>query len=193
MSLPHSKILSPSTGNSKNESKTNVNTEVNINLQSSPPSCAELQTPPVTPVMYPPPANYGEVSPIVEKSIPDIPPNDDTGLVQQLNDSIEFLKLVIRAYKDNTIYMNKYIVLTDTDLCNMLQTLLHAEQIEIVYDDDYDACCTKSKFSKISKVFIHKNGQVHNLKYAYSDIYSMFETYAISLKFVYHATKSTSE
>ena len=211
MTFPHSRILSPNLGTSKSKTKTSVNTEVNINLQrayspgvtcdsSANPSCSDFQSSSPngrselpTPVLYPPASNFQEVAPVtVEREIPDIPPNDDTGQVAQLQDSVEFLKLVVRAYKDNTIFMNKYVVLTETDLSNMLQTLVHADEITIIYDDDFEAscCATNTKFAKISKIYIKKGDNTYNLKYNYTDIYSLFETYSISLKFVYKSTKS---
>lgn len=190
MTLPHSRILSPTINPAKSSQSTNVNTEVNINLHSPNPSCSELPTAP-TPVLYPPAADYQEVTPqpYQERSVsaPTYDADELNKTIGNLTDSVEFLKLVIRAYKDNTIRMNKYIVLTEEDLRNMLSTLLHGDKLEIVYDEDFEAsCCAQNtQFAKISKIFVHKDGQVLNLKYAYSDIYSLFETYTISLKFVY--------
>lgn len=182
MTIPHSKILSPSimSHKVKADTKTQVNTAVNINLQGKSDKTNEE----VTPVIYPPPSEFPEVE-VIERDIPVIEPDDSAG-VSDLEDSVEFLKLVIDAYKNNAIYYNKYVVLTDTDLCNLLQTILHADEISITYDEDFDAycCCLSSTFSKIDGIYVVKDDVRYNLKYNYNDVYNMIDSYSISLSYV---------
>ncbi len=189
MTIPHSKILSPTMMSPKSDatssSKVEQNTNVNIKINSENPNI----TPAVT---YPPSANPYETrdANISDESLtPDIDAITQP-LKQQistLSDSVEFLKLVIQAYRDNVVYINKLIVLTESDLKNLINSLVHADSISITYDADYDTCCTsttKKQFSKIENILINTSNGSHNFKYTYSDAYGIIQSYLISLKYV---------
>lgn len=195
MTIPHSKILSPTLTSPKSDatstSKVEQNTNVNIKINSENPNI----TPTVTPtVAYPPPS----VNPYETR---DVNINEDTSLtpdidsitlplkqqISTLSDSVEFLKLIIQAYRDNVVYVNKLIVLTESDLKNLINSLVHAESISITYDADYETCCTpstKNQFSKIENILINTSNGSHNFKYTYSDAYGIIQAYQISLKYV---------
>lgn len=187
MTIPHSKILSPTLMSPKSDatssSKVEQNTNVNIKINSENPNI----TPSVTPaVIYPPQANPYDND---ESLTPDIDAIKQP-LKQQistLSDSVEFLKLIIQAYRDNVVYINKLIVLTESDLKNLINSLVHADSISITYDADYDTCCTsttKKQFSKIENILINTSNGSHNFKYTYSDAYGIIQSYLISLKYV---------
>ena len=189
MTIPHSKILSPTLTSPKSDasttSKVEQNTNVNIKINSENP----VVTPSVT---YPPSVNPYETRDVNindESLTPDI----DTitqPLKQQistLSDSVEFLKLIIQAYRDNVVYINKLIVLTESDLKNLINSLVHADSISITYDADYETCCTSTtnkQFSKIENILINTSSGSHNFKYTYSDAYGIIQSYLISLKYV---------
>lgn len=197
MTIPHSKILSPSIMSPKSDatssSKVEQNTNVNIKINS--------ENPTVTPtVAYPPSANpYGED---LKDPVTSMTPDMSSALAAQrldsitlplkqqistLSDSVEFLKLIIQAYRDNVVYVNKLIVLTESDLKNLINSLVHAESISITYDADYETCCTpstKNQFSKIENILINTSNGSHNFKYTYSDAYGIIQAYQISLKYV---------
>ena len=188
MTIPHSKILSPTLMSPKSDtsstSKVEQNTNVNIKINS--------ENPTVTPaVAYPPSANpYGSTDMNQDESLtPDL---DSITLplkqqISTLSDSVEFLKLIIQAYRDNVVYVNKLIVLTEADLKNLINSLVHAESISITYDADYETCCTpstKNQFSKIENILINTSNGSHNFKYTYSDAYGIIQAYQISLKYV---------
>lgn len=189
MTIPHSKILSPSVMSPKSDatssSKVEQNTNVNIKINSENPSI----TPAVT---YPPSSNPYETRDVNingERLTPDLDAITQP-LKQQiltLSDSVEFLKLIIQAYRDNVVYINKLIVLTESDLKNLINSLVHADSISITYDADYDTCCTsttKKQFSKIENILINTASGSHNFKYTYSDAYGIIQSYLISLKYV---------
>lgn len=193
MTIPHSKILSPTLTSPKSDasttSKVEQNTNVNIKIKSENPNI----TPTVTPsVAYPPSSNPYETRDVNindESLTPDI---DSITLplkqqISTLSDSVEFLKLIIQAYRDNVVYVNKLIVLTEADLKNLINSLVHAESISITYDADYETCCTpstKNQFSKIENILINTSNGSHNFKYTYSDAYGIIQAYQISLKYV---------
>lgn len=187
MTIPHSKILSPSVMSPKSDatssSKVEQNTNVNIKINSDNPNITPAVTPSVT---YPPSTNPYD-------NDASLTPDLDTitqPLKQQistLSDSVEFLKLIIQAYRDNVVYVNKLIVLTESDLKNLINSLVHADSISITYDADYDTCCTSTtnkQFSKIENILINTPNGSHNFKYTYSDAYGIIQSYLISLKYV---------
>ena len=187
MTIPHSKILSPTLMSPKSDttssSKVEQNTNVNIKINSENPNITPSVTPAVT---YPPQSNpYDNEAGLT----PDIDAITQP-LKQQistLSDSVEFLKLVIQAYRDNVVYVNKLIVLTESDLKNLINSLVHADSISITYDADYDTCCTSKtnkQFSKIENILINTSNGSHNFKYTYSDAYGIIQSYLISLKYV---------
>ena len=193
MTIPHSKILSPTLTSPKSDasttSKVEQNTNVNIKINSENP----VVTPTVTPsVTYPPSVNPYETRD-VNINDDSLTPDIDTitqPLKQQistLSDSVEFLKLIIQAYRDNVVYVNKLIVLTESDLKNLINSLVHADSISITYDADYETCCTSTtnkQFSKIENILINTSSGSHNFKYTYSDAYGIIQSYLISLKYV---------
>ena len=204
MTIPHSKILSPSIMSPKSDatssSKVEQNTNVNIKINSENSSITPEVTPAVT---YPPQANpYGPTDlrhevpyETRDVNITDASLTPDIDAITQplrqqistLSDSVEFLKLIIQAYRDNVVYINKLIVLTESDLKNLINSLVHAESISITYDADYDTCCTsttKKQFSKIENILINTSNGSHNFKYTYSDAYGIIQSYLISLKYV---------
>ena len=202
MTIPHSKILSPTLTSPKSDatstSKVEQNTNVNIKIKSENPNI----TPTVTPsVAYPPTSNPYETRD-VNINDESLTPDMSSALAAQrldsitlplkqqistLSDSVEFLKLIIQAYRDNVVYVNKLIVLTESDLKNLINSLVHAESISITYDADYETCCTpstKNQFSKIENILINTSNGSHNFKYTYSDAYGIIQAYQISLKYV---------
>lgn len=193
MTIPHSKILSPTLMSPKSDtsstSKVEQNTNVNIKINSENPNI----TPTVTPsVAYPPSVNPYETRDVNindESLTPDIDTITQPLKLQisTLSDSVEFLKLIIQAYRDNVVYVNKLIVLTESDLKNLINSLVHAESISITYDADYETCCistTNKQFSKIENILINTSNGSHNFKYTYSDAYGIIQAYQISLKYV---------
>ena len=180
MTIPHSKILSPtltspksdSTSSSKVEQNTNVN--INIDNSSNPASNA---------VIYP---NPYDATPTTTTDTKDRLLQSYVERVTTLTDSVEFLKLIIQAYRDNAIYFNKYIVLTESDLKNLINSLVHANRIDITYDPDFPGCCstTSKKLSKIENIMIHTDTTSSNFKYSHSDAYGLIQAYTISLKYV---------
>ena len=186
MTIPHSKILSPTLSSPKSDStsssKVEQNTNVNINIDNSSNPASNTTSQPNA-VIYPNPY--------------DTPPNTTTDMkdrllqsyverVTTLTDSVEFLKLIVQAYRDNAIYFNKYIVLTESDLKNLINSLVHADRIDITYDPDFPGCCSTStkKLSKIENIMIHTDTTSSNFKYSHSDAYGLIQAYTISLKYV---------
>lgn len=186
MTIPHSKILSPTLTSPKSDStsssKVEQNTNVNINIDNSSNPASNTTSHPNT-VIYP---NPYDATPITTTDTKDRLLQSYVERVTTLSDSVEFLKLIIQAYRDNAIYFNKYIVLTESDLKNLINSLVHADRIDITYDPDFPGCCstTSKKLSKIENIMIHTDTTSSNFKYSHSDAYGLIQAYTISLKYV---------
>ena len=186
MTIPHSKILSPTLTSPKSDatssSKVEQNTNVNINIDNS-SNPASTTTSQPTAVIYP---NPYDATPTPTTDTKDRLLQSYVERVTTLTDSVEFLKLIIQAYRDNAIYFNKYIVLTESDLKNLINSLVHADRIDITYDPDFPGCCSTStkKLSKIENIMIHTDTTSSNFKYSHSAAYGLIQAYTISLKYV---------
>lgn len=189
MTIPHSKILSPTLTSPKSDatssSKVEQNTNVNINIDNSSNPAFNTTSQP-NDVIYPNPYDATPLTPNTTTDTKDRLLQSYVERVTTLTDSVEFLKLIIQAYRDNAIYFNKYIVLTESDLKNLINSLVHADRIDITYDPDFPGCCstTSKKLSKIENIMIHTDTTSSNFKYSHSDAYGLIQAYTISLKYV---------
>ncbi|KAK8838487.1 hypothetical protein M9Y10_033115, partial [Tritrichomonas musculus] len=66
--------------------------------------------------------------------------------------------------------------------------LTDCDKVELVIDDSDVGCgcsASSSKFIKVAKILITKDGKTSELKYDYNEVYSQFVKYGISLKMVH--------
>ncbi|MBR6906985.1 hypothetical protein IKN40_00285 [bacterium] len=97
-----------------------------------------------------------------------------------------FLKAILRIYIGQKIYFNgKYIVCTLSELVELIQLLTNCEA-EIEVEPFEVSCCgaNSSPYSKVSNIWIIKDGQKSIFKYVYSQFLSLFDEFKISLKVV---------
>lgn len=119
-----------------------------------------------------------------------IPMTKDCGLTDLGNelDTLEqknrFLEMLVEMYADNPLRINSYVVCKSTLLMNMIKLLTGCDKVDFVLEDDEPGCCavSVSKFIKIDKILITKDGKSEELKYAYNNVYTEFIKYGISLK-----------
>lgn len=95
-----------------------------------------------------------------------------------------FLEMLVEMYADNPLRINSYVVCKSTLLMNMIKLLTGCDKVDFVLEDDEPGCCavSVSKFIKIDKILITKDGKSEELKYAYNNVYTEFIKYGISLK-----------
>ena len=100
--------------------------------------------------------------------------------------SINFLKLIIKAYKNNPVKYNGYIICSIPDLEELIKDLTSCDNCEIDTGEINTGCCGASlQIVPITKIWV-RNGETSEIfKYKYSALISTFEQYNISLKFVY--------
>ncbi len=102
--------------------------------------------------------------------------------------TINFLKLVLEAYMNNPIKYNGYIICSVPLLENLIETLTSCDDCSIDFNDIETSCCGSSSTSKIipvTKIWVRNKDSSELFKYKYSQFLQTFETYRISLKFVY--------
>lgn len=113
----------------------------------------------------------------------DIEPNNDEEQ-KVIADSINFLKLIIKAYEDNPIFINKYVVCNENTLKKMIKLLTQCDLVEFDYLDPECTCFKDFKTRYINEIFIKKDGKKNNFKYSNVDDYNIIKSHKISLNIV---------
>ena len=116
------------------------------------------------------------------------PPPPDQEEKSDLTHENMFLKRILEHYMNQKLYWSgKYLVLAPDELTELLAILLPGYAVDVVLDEFEVTCCGKPQdipFAKVDAVWLTKDDVRVNLKYARSDIVSVFESYKISTKFV---------
>ena len=107
--------------------------------------------------------------------------------IEDLTVKNKFLELLVEMYSENPLKINSYVVCKSSLLMNMIKLLTDCDKVDFVIEDDEPGCClgTTSKFIKIDKIIVTKDGKSEELKYCYNNIYTEFVKYSISLKYCY--------
>lgn len=190
MSFPKSKILSPTSStpvnhNVKQETNVNINlTERSVSAETLEPSPQQIIPPPsttpfpsVTPyesgAIYPPATSASSVDPYLLQC-------------NQLQSCVNFLKQVIHLIQSNPLIVSSVVIASQSDLANLIPLLVdNCTNVDIKIDEDsMVTCCQTSQYAKIDHILVTVDGELKNLKYQYPDVYSTFQSYNISLKFI---------
>lgn len=180
------------------ESKDSLNQNVNFTKASQP-----TESPNVGQTMYTELRSKDFVPPMMtqeESQSPSQPPINkpfrlaqDQGLIDlsleldSLEKKNKFLEMIVQMYELNPLKINSYLVCNSKLLMDMIKLLTDCDKVELVIDDSDVGCgcsASSSKFIKVAKILITKDGKTEDMKYAYNDIYSTFIKYGISLKIV---------
>ena len=196
MSLNRARILS-----SENDASVQQNQETNVEIKIKP-----NQQPISQPVYYPsiPQMNH---QPNLQTQTRDVnftipedsqspyqPPINNLSQnrgISDLGNEIEdltlknkFLELLVEMYEDNPLKINSYVVCKSSLLMNMIKLLTNCDKVDFVLEDEEPGCClaNTSKFIKIDKILITKDGKSEELKYCYNHVYTELIKYGVSLK-----------
>ena len=104
------------------------------------------------------------------------------------NDTIEFLKLLLKSYINNPIKYNGYIICTVPLLERLIELLTGCDECSVMTADPEINCCGKeisSHIVPVSKIWVKNGNDTEIFKYKYSQYLQLFEEYNVSLKFVY--------
>ena len=204
MTLSKARILSSETDNTiKQEQNTNVNIKITKPNNSPQESQIPLQSINFTPTQSKEEIQNQNIQPDSQMTSsqfqfqPQISSpvqfQEERGIADLSNEfndlekKNKFLEMIIQMYETNPLKVNSYIICENKLLMNMIKLLTECEKVELVLDDSSVGCgCTtnSSKFIKVAKILITKDGKTEDFKYVYNDIYSQFIKYGLSLKFV---------
>lgn len=144
---------------------------------------AEPAPAPEVPVVYgnqpePQPNPYEEVSKV-----------DDTVQVlnQQLVDKesmISALSLIIEILESNPIIVNKWVIADDQTLKQLILYLTGADDVDIKIGD-IECGCTGTKYINVQSIYVIKDGQAQNFKYACPNACRILDNHHISTSLVW--------
>lgn len=100
---------------------------------------------------------------------------------------IRALSLIIDILYNNPLYINRYIVAEASCLKELVKILTDADDVDITIQDPACECgCTgsSSKVATIDSIYVKKNNNVVEFKYAYAEAKQILESNHISMKLV---------
>ena len=147
--------------------------------QTTQPQYASQYTPPINNITWD--CGLADTPPISNFIDSNSVRGNELDTLEQKN---RFLEMLVEMYADNPLRINSYVVCKSTLLMNMIKLLTGCDKVDFVLEDDEPGCCavSVSKFIKIDKILITKDGKSEELKYAYNNVYTEFIKYGISLK-----------
>lgn len=207
MSVPKSKVLNCNKGFLA-QADTSVNspyqqTTSNVNVIVNPYEKTDLSSPPSSANYYPNVESstdpYGSSALKSTDSTPFVPPSPDDikersidtanlqleelqSLIKDKDNLIKALNLLLDIYENNPLIINKFIVADYLSLQKLIKLLTSSKSVEIITAEQETGCTCKISNQLISKILVHKDDQVYNLKYNYPDIIQFFDKHKISYK-----------
>ena len=212
MSVPKRKMLSASRAimaiaNKTRESreishKSIQNQTVNINLQRTEnPSVltANYSTvPEIKPVVQA--TTETSIPAVVERSVsiePSVQVQNPTTTVShndELNSLYNMLNnyetvaqaliLIIDIMQSNPLMINKFIVPKESYFRDLICVLTNAEDVDIKRVEEVGCTLSSKKYDLIDDIFVIKDGEPKNLKYAYPEVARLFDRFNISIKMI---------
>lgn len=199
MSVPKSKVLNCNKGFLA-QADTSVNSPYttqtsNVNVIVNPYERTDLSSPPSTANMYPDVDNKNDE----EDTSPFVPPGPDDikersidtanrqleelkSLIKDKDNLIQALNLLLDIYENNPLIINKLVIADYHSLQKLIKLLTSAKTVEIITVEQETGCTCKITNQIISKIVIHNNDQVYNLKYNYPDVIQFLDQHKISYK-----------
>ena len=106
-------------------------------------------------------------------------------LVQQISNN-EALKIIIKMFKENPIFVNSLLLTDDEKLAQLVKLLTNADEVVIDCDDLGSGCsCGPKIYRKVNAIYVMKDGATKNLKYDYADIMKQLKDLGINTKIVW--------
>ena len=100
---------------------------------------------------------------------------------------IKALSLIIDILYNNPLYVNRFIVAQAVCLKELVKILTDADDVEITLQDPTCECGCSAKSDKIAtidSIYVKKNNNVVEFKYAYAEAKQILESNHISMKLV---------
>ena len=106
-------------------------------------------------------------------------------LLQQISNN-EALKIIIKMFKENPLYVNSLLLTDDEKLAKLVKLLTAADDVVIDCDDIGGSCtCGPKIYRKVNAIYVIKNGSTKNLKYDYPEIMKQLKELGINTKVVW--------
>lgn len=114
------------------------------------------------------------------------PSNDSpyAGLSENTNKE-KVLSLLLEAYANNPVFLNKFVIMQNEKLIEVVKLLTGADAVDIEYSTDIDCCGKPSKFNSIGGIVIIHDGKRTDFEITYNDSYRLLKDYHISTKFTH--------
>lgn len=95
---------------------------------------------------------------------------------------IDALNIMLDAYENNPLIINKYVICNYSSLKKLIKLLTSSDKVEINVLDAEINCGCKPKYFIINKIIITKNNETFNLKYNFPDVIQFLDKHKISYK-----------
>ena len=120
-----------------------------------------------------------------------ITPTDDN--VQKLTNDLlaltsqnEGLKIIIKMFKQNPIYVNHLLLVDDEQLAKLIKLMTDADDVTVDCEDLGGGCtCGPQKYRKVNAIYVNKNNKTFNLKYDFPLITKELKELGINIKVVW--------
>ena len=107
--------------------------------------------------------------------------------IEQNTKSEKILKIMLEAYKNNSLHINDYIVLTEEKWVALVMELTSADKVELSISADIACCGPISKITYLEGIIVSKNDSSKDFKIGYNEEYRFLDGYRISCDFVVKA------
>lgn len=151
MTLSHSRILSSESYTTAAANKNTANATVNLHIE---PSTDEIKL------------NYKDE------------PSPYASLGE--NNKEQVLSLLLEAYANNPVFVNKLVVMQTEKLLQVVKLLTGADSVELETNVDIDCCGKPSKFNRIGGIIIISGGKRTDFEITFNDSYRLLKDYHIS-------------
>lgn len=93
------------------------------------------------------------------------------------------LLLMLDIVEHNPLIVNKYIIAEAESLKELVLLLTNGDEVSIQSDFDVGCTCGSNKYVNVDKIFVKKNDETFNFKYAFPEALKILDDHKISIKF----------
>ncbi|KAI5506657.1 protein of unknown function, DUF4106 family [Trichomonas vaginalis G3] len=105
--------------------------------------------------------------------------------IKKLQNEIEALNLMLKMIRDNPIFINKLVLVDDWVLMRFVDLLTDADDVQLDVEDLGSGCITHNKYRRVNAIYVIKNGETKNVKYAYPEVMKRLKEIGVNAKIVW--------
>ena len=114
---------------------------------------------------------------VAEQSVEEI-----SQVISEKDNIIKAFSLINDLYKNNPLFINKYLIADQETLKELIQLLTSAESVNIQLADIECTCCS-SNYQTVKHIYITANNEVYSIEMCPA-VLQILENYSISITFV---------